>query len=132
MKIFVSGPMTGLPNSNREAFNTVASELKTSGHIVLNPAVHPDGLQHAEYMHMCYAMIDVADAICLLKDWDKSKGSRLEIFYAARKGKMFTDDGKSFDKMVFELGECAGKTIYSRIRRIAVKAEAQTKPEDDE
>ena len=33
-------------------------------------------------MHICYAMIDVCDAVYMQKDWQQSKGARMELQYA--------------------------------------------------
>lgn len=47
-KIYIAGPMSGLPNFNRDAFNLEAERLHTLGHIALNPAILPDGLEQHE------------------------------------------------------------------------------------
>ena len=49
-KIYIAGPMSGLPNFNRDAFNLEAERLHALGHIALNPAILPDGLEQHEYM----------------------------------------------------------------------------------
>ena len=38
MRIYCSGPMTGLPDGNIPAFNAVAEGLRAKGHFVINPA----------------------------------------------------------------------------------------------
>lgn len=38
MRIYISGPMTGLPDSNISAFNAAAERLLAEGHFVINPA----------------------------------------------------------------------------------------------
>lgn len=38
MRIYLSGPMTSLPDSNIHAFNAVAERLWAEGHFVINPA----------------------------------------------------------------------------------------------
>lgn len=83
MKVFISGPMTGIEKYNRPSFNAAARKLKKAGHIVLNPAMLPDGMQHHEYMKVCFAMVDIADAIYQLPGWEKSKGARMEHERAA-------------------------------------------------
>ena len=50
MKVYIAGPMSGLPNFNRAAFNHAHFHLWSKGHIVLNPARLPDGLTQADYM----------------------------------------------------------------------------------
>lgn len=80
--MFISGPMSGLPDFNRGAFFDVANVLFCHGHIVLNPAVFPDGLEHGDYMKICLPMIDAAEAVIMLPGWEKSKGANMEYQYA--------------------------------------------------
>ena len=82
MKVFISGPMTGIEDFNRAAFNDAALEISRRGHVALNPAVLPDGLLHREYMQICIAMLKVADAIYQLPGWEKSTGALIEHDYA--------------------------------------------------
>ncbi|MBN3043321.1 DUF4406 domain-containing protein [Pectobacterium brasiliense] len=42
MKVYISGPMTGIADFNRPAFNEEADRITTSGNIALNPASLPD------------------------------------------------------------------------------------------
>ena len=37
MRVYISGPMTGLPNNNRAAFDAAARRLSVVGHFVINP-----------------------------------------------------------------------------------------------
>jgi hypothetical protein len=82
MKIYIAGPMTGIPDFNRLSFNEAARLLSEKGHIVLNPAVLPDGMKHEEYMTICLAMVEVCDMVALLPGWEKSKGACMEIIRA--------------------------------------------------
>ena len=56
-KIYIAGPISGLPNFNRDAFNLEAERLHALGHIALNPAILPDGLKQHEYMAICIEMV---------------------------------------------------------------------------
>ena len=94
MKIFISGPMTGIKNFNRRKFNKIARKLSKK-HIVLKPAILPDGLKHEEYMKIDKAMVNVCDAIYMLKGYEQSKGAVEEWQYARRN-----------DKRIFFEGEC--------------------------
>ena len=59
--LFISGPMNGFPNKNREKFKEI-EELATSlGYTVLNPAVLPDGLNNEDYLPICLSMLEAAD-----------------------------------------------------------------------
>lgn len=87
MKIYIAGPMTGLPDCNRSPFNAAAKILSQSGEIVLNPAVLPDGMKHEEYMTICLAMVEVCDTVMLLPGWEQSVGAQMEYKRARELGK---------------------------------------------
>lgn len=86
MKFYIAGKITGLPNFE-EKFEDATKTLEAEGHIVMNPALLSKGFEHDDYMHICYAMIDVCDAVYLLDNWKDSKGANLEHDYAKRNGK---------------------------------------------
>ena len=87
MKIFISGPMSGLPNFNRDAFNAEAHRLLGLGHVALNPAILPDGLEQHEYMAICIEMVKMADQLVMLPHWERSAGARAEHALAIKLGK---------------------------------------------
>ena len=95
MIIYIAGKITGDDNY-RAKFAAVAELLTADGHIVLNPAVLPEGMSHADYMRINMAMIDTADGVALLPDWEDSPGARLEHEYCGYIGKpcaeMYTGD----------------------------------------
>lgn len=80
MKIYVAGPMTGLPDFNYPAFHAAAAALRAVGHQVENPAENPDPAckSWAGYMRMALAQLVTCDAIYLLKGWERSKGANIE------------------------------------------------------
>lgn len=85
-KVYIAGPMTGLPNYNRPAFKAAALDLSLLGHAVLNPATLPDGLSQAQYMDICMAMLRCADTIYLLEGWEQSDGACAEVALAIKLG----------------------------------------------
>ena len=91
MKIYIAGPMTGLPDYNRPAFNKMAKALKGLDYVVLNPAVLPDGLRYCEYMAITLKMVEICDIVVLLPGWEKSKGAQLEKHHAEVWGKLIED-----------------------------------------
>ena len=86
MKIYIAGPMTGLPHFNRPAFNQAALNLSFDKHVPLNPAILPDGLTEADYMAVGITMLQRADAIFLLTGWQFSAGARAEHALALKLG----------------------------------------------
>ena len=109
MKIYLSGPMTGLPEYNYRAFHAAARKLRSLGHTVVNPAeLHPHGwlrrLLHrvlrvlrlvrgkqlaptwADYMRADIRALLDCEAIALLPGWEQSRGARIEVSLAAELG----------------------------------------------
>lgn len=92
MKVYISGKMTGLPDLGRRHFENTKAALLSCGHVVLNPAVLPAGLRRGDYMPICLAMLDAADAVYMLHNWRDSDGARLERAYAEYRGKRIVDE----------------------------------------
>ena len=69
----------------QEKFYNAAAFLTSRGNEPFIPSVLPayEDVPHEDYLHICYAMIDICDAIYMLRDWQQSKGARLELQYAA-------------------------------------------------
>ena len=90
MKIYVAGPMTGLPEWNYPAFNAAAAELRAEGHEVVNPAemgekygtaneINADPQKLADLIIEELDALAMCDAIYLLPGWEKSPGTRREL-----------------------------------------------------
>lgn len=85
-RLYLSGPMTGLPDLNFPAFHAAAAALRARGWEVVNPAeLNPDG---AMPWHMCMradikALCD-CDVIVLMPGWERSQGAALELHIAQR------------------------------------------------
>ena len=80
MKVYIAGKITGDPNY-KEKFAKAAKAILARGEIPLNPAELPAGMDPADYMRICFAMIDVCDWVYLLPGWEASPGARLEMAY---------------------------------------------------
>lgn len=78
MKVYISGPMTGIPEFNYPAFHAAEAAWAAAGWEVLNPARNPDGLSWAEYMRLDIAMVLRADMLVTLPGWEASRGAQLE------------------------------------------------------
>ena len=87
MKIYIAGKVRGLKNY-RELFKAAEEKLKAKGHITLNPAELPEGMNGEDYMRICIPMLEVADAIYLLKNWRDSQGAKVEKAYAECQGEL--------------------------------------------
>ena len=62
VKVYIAGKITG-DAGYREKFAAAEQKLQGEGFIVLSPAVLPEGMSTADYMRICFAMIDVADKV---------------------------------------------------------------------
>lgn len=87
MKVYISGPITGLPNKNKEAFDSLGCKLRELGFEVLNPfdldypGFNSEGCWF-KYMQRDLAQLVYCNAVCLLPGWEESKGARLEVTIA--------------------------------------------------
>ncbi len=103
MKIYLAGPMTGIPHFNFPLFKQVAYTLRKQGHEVFNPAErdierhdgkdisedNPTGCQVLAATNHGFSLREAladdtayicmeADAICMLPGWEASPGARAE------------------------------------------------------
>lgn len=85
MKIYIAGKITG--NKNYKDLFAQAERTYSKSFIVLNPATLPEGMSAADYMRICFAMIDAADCVAFLPGWKTSPGARLERAYCSYIGK---------------------------------------------
>lgn len=105
MKIYLAGPMRGLPEFNFPAFDKGARRLEGMGHEVFNPAdrdrsvgfstkgmtghedLAAEGFSLREALHADTEWISLhADAVALLPGWEKSSGVAAEIALARALG----------------------------------------------
>ena len=86
MKIYIAGKIAG-DRRYRAKFREAAKVLEAAGHVVLNPATLPDGLEQADYMRICLAMLDTADLAVFLPDYRESRGAMVEWTWCQRTGK---------------------------------------------
>ena len=86
MKIYIAGPMTGMPGLNFPAFHAATAELRAQGHTVINPAeVNPDQTTSWEAcMRRDIAELVTCDRIHLLPGWEVSRGAMLEHHIATQ------------------------------------------------
>ena len=102
MKIYIAGPMTGIEDFNFPLFFETEEKLKELGYEVVNPA-HNDGktLEEAlisagsperpskpwtHYMRRDLAHVLEVEALCVLPNWQNSKGAKLEVHVAEELG----------------------------------------------
>ena len=119
MKIYLAGPMRGIPHFNFPAFDYAAAKLRTDGHNVFSPAERDRGihgtklednvmgdeklaeksvgfsLREALAADTTFIALD-ADAIALLPGWEKSSGANAELALAKALGHTVIILGKEY------------------------------------
>ena len=81
MRIYVAGPMTGLPKYNLPAFAAATLELRALGYDAVNPGRRgaDPAKTWADYMRDGLRDVLACDAVALLDGWENSRGARLEV-----------------------------------------------------
>lgn len=81
--VYLSGPMTGLPDYNRAAFNLREEAFKAKGYCVLNPARISEkaGPEHAYewFLKRALQLMLQADAVYVFGDVTHSRGVDVEL-----------------------------------------------------
>ena len=87
-RLYIAGPMSGLPANNYPAFNAAATELRARGFHVENPAENeaPPCGSWLGYMRLAIRQVAVCDAVVLLPGWHHSRGARVEFRLAEGMG----------------------------------------------
>jgi hypothetical protein len=88
MKVYIAGPMTGLPDLNYPAFQAAAAELTARGYDVEDPSTNtnPTPDDYHGWLRAGLAQLIRCDAIALLPGWEASGGARLEVNVGATLG----------------------------------------------
>jgi hypothetical protein len=94
VKIYISGPVSGLPEGNKPAFDKVAANLFSSGLAYFNPQdvpPHPESMTDKDeiwryYMRRCVKEIPDCTQIWMLPGWQASKGANWEFNIAVMLG----------------------------------------------
>ena len=86
LKVFLSGPISSRMETYKAEFDDAARIVSEAGHLPLNPATLPIGMESRDYMRICLAMLDSADLLLQLPGWGKSAGAIAERTVAMKTG----------------------------------------------
>lgn len=88
MRIYISGPMTGVPEFNHPAFNEAARLLRKRGYEVFSPTENglPATATWEEHMRADLAELMTCTHVATLPGWAQSKGVRIEVKLAGLLG----------------------------------------------
>ena len=80
-KVFISGPMSGYPDNNKEAFMEAEKMLKAAGFSVMNPAwlECDENFDAEDFLSIDMAMLSRCDSIYQLDGWKDSPGAKAEF-----------------------------------------------------
>lgn len=87
-RVYISGAISNVANY-KKIFNEAEKKLKKVGYVPVNPAKNITIVSEAtydEYMHLCYAEMEICQGIFFLNNWKKSRGARIEKKYAEKIG----------------------------------------------
>lgn len=93
MRVYIAGPMTGLPNLNYDTFNEAARTLGKMGHEVYNPASTFNGayldLPYDIWLREAIRLVSMVNGMVLLPGWHMSRGALTEIHIGLSLGMPF-------------------------------------------
>ncbi|CAD6876126.1 DUF4406 domain-containing protein [Methylomonas fluvii] len=87
-RLYLAGPMTGIPDYNYPLFNAMAERLRAKGFEVENPAENqaPACGSWAGYMRLALSQLMTCEVVAFLPNWEASRGARLEYQVAKELG----------------------------------------------
>lgn len=83
-KIYIAGPITGMDDGNRAAFDTAERVLREAGYETVNPhsIKLPLDVDWHVAMRKCIGFLVRCDGVALIDGWDNSEGARIEKWIA--------------------------------------------------
>lgn len=95
MKIYLSGPMSGIAGHNFPYFDRVAARLRERGLVIVNPAdINREDTEASWASCIRKDIIELMTCtdLLLLRGWQRSAGAQLELHLAHRVGmKIWTE-----------------------------------------
>lgn len=88
-KVYIAGPVSGLPDLNRAAFTKATKNFRDAGHLVVNPLELCHDLPEEEWakcMRRCIVALMDCELMILLDGWQKSTGAMIEYQLAVKLG----------------------------------------------
>ena len=92
--IYISGPMTGIYDNNREEFNKAEKFLRSHGFITSNPIEISDSFPDATYEELLSIAIGAmlkCKSVAMITGWRQSKGACIEYIVAKHCGLKIID-----------------------------------------
>lgn len=121
-KLYIAGPMSGLPEFNHPAFLQAARDLRACGYEVFCPAQNglPADAPWERHMRVDLMHLMQCDAVALLPGWQRSRGARLETLLACELGLRI----QSADKWMEEAAGNGQPTLEEKAPQAALQIAA--------
>lgn len=118
-RVYISGPMTGMPDFNYPAFYEAEERLFQAGYEPVNPARHFGGrtdLPREVYMRADIKALMSCEGVWMLTGWRTSKGADLEYKIARELGLVVEDYPfmLEFDKKLNRRPSRDGEAVEAR------------------
>lgn len=87
--VYISGPMTGTSDHGVALFSSARDVLRSSGYMVLCPSEASGVHQHygrEKHLRRDFSYVLLADEVCVLSGWERSKGAVIEVNIAIAVG----------------------------------------------
>lgn len=84
-RLYIAGPMTGMPEWNFPAFRAAAAQLREVGYDVIDPSEGDEptgGADHRSWQHrmrVAVTKLMACDGVAFLPGWPGSRGARIEV-----------------------------------------------------
>ena len=132
MKLYLAGPMTGLPHLNHPMFDRVTARLRAAGHVVISPAEKDrewgqdaalaakgkNSLNIHEVLRYDLKVVLDVEALVLLPSWRRSEGTRLEVIVAVSTGRRIffwsEQNQEMIELPISEVSDLIGIPSYAR------------------
>jgi hypothetical protein len=88
-KLYLSGPMTGIKDKNKNAFQNGTMQLRAKGYKVINPWELDMAIPQpswAECLRRDIVALMRCNGVATLPGWKKSRGANLEVYIAQSLG----------------------------------------------
>lgn len=133
MKVYVSGPMSGIEDYNYPAFHEAAAHYRRLGFDVVSPAelnTDTDG-RWEDYLRTDLRALLTCDAIAMLAGWESSRGANLEL-HVARALAMEVWDGtvRASAPCLLAVADEAGAAERDRLRNEVVNLDRRMLDDD--
>lgn len=88
MRIYIAGPMTGLPEYNLPAFAKAATALRAVGYTSIDPGRRGviEGYTWSDYLRLALTDLLTCEAVAVLPGWENSNGAKLEVYVSQQLG----------------------------------------------